>query len=138
MHWWLELSEALRNVGILAGGAFGLYLAWKRVVASNNQADASLRQSDTAIKQAELARRAHVAELFNQSVGQLGEDKLEIRLGAIYTLRQISRDFPDLTEAVFELLSVYVRENSKTELDSDRIDIFEIVNVLREKVGPRA
>jgi hypothetical protein len=37
-------------------GAIGLYLAWKQVIASNKQAEAQLRQ-------AELARRDHVAEL---------------------------------------------------------------------------
>jgi hypothetical protein len=46
-----------------------------------------------------------VAELFNRAVGQLTDAKLEVRLGAIYTLRQIARDFPDLAEPTFELLS---------------------------------
>lgn len=81
MAWWTELSEVLRNLTVIAGGAFGLYLAWKRVTAANQQAEASIRQ-------AELARRNHVAELFNRAVSQLNDPKLEIQLGAIYTLRQ--------------------------------------------------
>jgi hypothetical protein len=84
---WLEISEIFRNYGLLIGGALGLYLAWRRTSASTSQADASLQQ-------AELARRDHVAELFNRAVGQLTDNKLEIRLGAIYTLRQIADDFP--------------------------------------------
>jgi hypothetical protein len=35
-------------------------------------------------RQAELARRDHVAELFNRAVGQLKDEKLEVRLGAIF------------------------------------------------------
>jgi len=46
------------------------------VIASNKQADAQLRQ-------AELSRRDHVAELFNRAVGQLKDEKLEVRLGTI-------------------------------------------------------
>jgi hypothetical protein len=70
------------------------------------------RQADAALRQAELARRDHVAELFNRAVGQLDDEKLQVRLGAIYMLGQISRDFPDLTDAVSDLLSVYARQSA--------------------------
>ncbi len=40
---WLQFSEILRNFGLLAGGAFGLYLAWKRVTAANRQSEAALK-----------------------------------------------------------------------------------------------
>ena len=85
----LAISEIARNLGLLVAAVIGSYLAWKRVTASTRQADATLAQ-------AELARRDHVAELFNRAVGQLNDPRLEVRLGAVYTLRQIARDFPDL------------------------------------------
>jgi len=85
----LALTEIARNLGLLFAAVAGIYLAWKRVTASNRQADAALAQ-------AALARRDHVAELFNRAVGQLADAKLEVRLGAVYTLRQIALDFPDL------------------------------------------
>jgi hypothetical protein len=85
------ILEMARNLDLAVAAFVGIFLAWKRVTAATRQADATLRQ-------AELARRSHVAELFNQAVGQLTGAKLEVRLGAIYTLRQISRDFPDLAE----------------------------------------
>ena len=122
----LAFSEIVRNYGILIGGVAGLYLAWQRTTASTRQADASL-------KQAELARRDHVAELFNRAVGQLTAEKLEIRLGSIYTLRQIARDFPDLSEPTLELLSTYLRENSKDYGEGDPpADIREIMKTLRD------
>ena len=128
MQWWIQLLDILSKAGLLLGGAFGLYLAWLRVSAANQQADASLRQ-------AELARREHVAELYNRAVGQLGDPKLEVRLGAIYTLRQIGRDFPDLTSAVFELLNAYLRENPRDYGDAEPpIDIQEIMSIIRR--GP--
>src|ERR1700681_2661755 len=108
----LEASEIVRNYGLLIGGAFGLYLALRRTSASTRQADASL-------KQAELARRDHVAELFNRAVGQLTDNKFEIRLGAIYMLRQITENFPDLSESTFELLTAYLRESAKNYGDSE-------------------
>ena len=92
---WVELSEVIRNFAIVIGGAFGLWLAWQRSRASNVQAMA-------ARDQATLARRDHVVELFNRAVEQLGHDRLEVRLGAIYTLREIDRDFSDLCGPVFD------------------------------------
>jgi hypothetical protein len=106
----------------------GVYLAWRRVSALSRQADASLQQ-------AELARRDHVAELFNRAVGQLTHEKLEIRLGAIYTLRQIARDFPDLAEPTYELLTTYLRESGKNYGDAEPpIDVREIMKTLRNRL----
>lgn len=103
MDAWLAISELVQNFGLVGAAIVGLALAGMRVVAANRQADAALRQS-------ELQRRHHVAELLNRAVGQLDDARLQVRLGAIYTLRQIAEDFPDLTGAVLELLGVYARE----------------------------
>ncbi len=117
-------SEIVRNLGLVAAAAVGIYLAWKRVTAATRQADAALQQ-------AALARRDHVAELFNRAVGQLTDAKLEVRLGAIYTLRQIARDFPDLAEPTFELLSTYLRQDSaKYEGKEPPIDVREITKTI--------
>ena len=128
MQWWIQLSEIVRNfsnLGLLIGGGLGLYLTWLRVSAANRQAEASL-------KQAELARREHVAELYNRAAGQLGDPKLEVRFGAILTLRQISHDYPDVTSRVLELLNAYLRENPRDYGDAEPpIDIQEIMSIIR-------
>jgi hypothetical protein len=94
------------------------------VVASNKQADAQLRQ-------AELSRRDHVAELFNRAVGQLKDEKLEIRLGAILTLGQICMDFRDLSDPVIQLLSTYLKEEKVDYGGTDApADIGEIIRII--------
>jgi len=113
MQWWLTLTETLRNIGLVVGGAIGIFLAWKRVTVANRQAEAQTRQ-------AELTRRDHVAEPFNRAVGQLNDEKLEIRLGAIFTLRQICFDFEDLSEPFrINLSGAFIRrvELSDTDLE---------------------
>ena len=122
---WVQLSEIVRNLGLIVVAGIGIWLAYGRVTAANRQAEASLRQ-------AELARRDHVAELFNRAVGQLCSEQLEVRLGAVYTLRQILQDFPDLSVAVLELLGAYIRESGTDYGDaSPPADIREIVRILR-------
>ncbi len=124
MQWWTDLSEIVRNLGLVLGAAVGIYLAWQRVRAADKQAEAQTRQ-------ASLARRDHVAELFNRAVGQLKDEKLEVRLGAILTLGQVCRDFPDLSEPVVRLLTTYLRENRVDYGDQDPpADVREIMEIV--------
>lgn len=129
MEGWVVVSELVRNFGLLGAAVVGLILAGMRVVAANRQAQAALRQ-------AELSRRDHVAELFNRAVGQLDDQKLQVRLGAIYTLRQIAQDFPDLTGPVLELLTIYVREAGRA-YDDPAIapDVREIMRIVTGSEG---
>jgi hypothetical protein len=138
IQFWLQLSEVVRNLGLIGAGGIGLWIAWLRVRAANRQAEAAIQQSAIANEQAKLARREHVAELFNQAVGQLSDRKLEIRLGAIYTLREITNDFPDLDKATIELLSAYVRTKTKRHAMSGMpVDMAEIMNIIVAKTGER-
>ena len=57
-----------------------------------------------------MSRRDHVAELFNRAVGQLKDENLEIRLGAILAFGQICTDFRDLSGPVIQLLSTYLKQ----------------------------
>ncbi len=117
----VELSEMIRNYAIVAAGIVGIGLAiWRAIVAD--------RQSRAAEQQSMTARRSHVTEVFTEAVGLLGNDRLEIRLGAIYTLQQISRDFEEFNGVVFDLLTAYVRE--RAEANDPTADIVEIMRFL--------
>jgi hypothetical protein len=119
-------SEILRNYAIVVGGAVGLYFAWKRVTAANNQALSQLRQ-------AELAQRVHVSELFNRAVSQLADKKLEVRLGAILTLEQICKEYPDRSGLVIRLLTTYLQKNAVKYGDKKPpADVQAITDILRE------
>lgn len=125
-------SEIARNFGILIAGIIGLGIAWWRSRAANMQAKAALEQND-------LARRDHITELFNRAVGQLGDDKLEVRLGAIYTLRAICEDrtYRPYAEPIIQTLSAYVR-NRSSALDGNGMpeDLAVIVEWLHMNIGP--
>jgi hypothetical protein len=83
---WLVWADVLNKLALPVGGMIGLYLAWLRVEAANRQAEAQIRQADASTRQAELNRRRQEADLFNQAVGQLQSERLEVKLGAIYAL----------------------------------------------------
>lgn len=85
----------------------------------------------TQLLQAELSRRNHVTELFNRAVGQLKDEKLEIRLGAILTLGQVCTDFRDLSGPVIQLLTTYLKQEKVDygEIDAPA-DIGEIICIV--------
>jgi hypothetical protein len=118
-----------RNAAITFAAIVGAVLAWR-------QLSPAALQAKSANAQAGLARRAHVVELFNRAAGQLRDPNLEIRLAAIYVLREVAKDFPDLSTPVFELLQAYLRVgNIDYGNDEPPIDVQEIMKVLRSRLG---
>ncbi len=123
--WTTEVSEIARNWAIVLGGAIGLSVAIWRGSAHDRQQ-----------QQALVAQRGHNAEVFKDAVSQLGnEDKLEIRLGAVFTLTRIASDFPDFRMPVTQLFSAYIRERSRHFQQDDPVttDIVEIVKFIRRR-----
>jgi len=126
---WVALSEILRNTALAVAAFVGALLAWQ-------QLSPAALQARSANVQAELARRAHVTELFNRAVGQLRDPKLEVRLAAVYILREVARDFPDLSNPIFELFQAYLRDGGFQYGDeTPPIDIQEIFRLLRDNLG---
>ena len=127
----IQISELIRNYGLVVAAGLGLVLAWWRSRASNRQAIAALRQ-------AEVAQRDHVVEMFNRAVDQLGNDKLEVRLGAIYTLKRISRDpaYAEYRIPILETLTAYVRERTRGDTSAEPpVDVREIMSLLSEALS---
>lgn len=129
MDFWVGVSELLRNLALGLAAIVGSTLAWRQLSPASSQAKA-------ANTQAELARRSHVAELFVRAVGQLRDPNLEVRLAAVYVLREVAKDFPDLSDPVFELLQAYLREGGIEYGDEEPpVDIREIISTLSRRIG---
>lgn len=124
-------TEIARNLALGLAGFIGLGIAWWRSRAANIQARAALEQN-------ELARRDHITELFIRAVGQLGDDKLEVRLGAIFTLLAIcdDRKYQPYTGPVIQTLSAYVRGKGLDDAgDGMSEDVKVIANWLHSKTS---
>ena len=74
-------------------------------------------------------------ELFNRAAGQLRDQRLEVRLAAIYVLRGIARDFPDFSDPVFELMQAYLRAG-EIDYGDERppVDVQAIQDILRGRL----
>jgi hypothetical protein len=67
---------------------------------------------DTAAKNLAIAQDGQITERYTRAVEQLGSDKLEVRLGAIYALERIARDSERDHWPIMEILTAYVREHA--------------------------
>jgi uncharacterized protein YjbI with pentapeptide repeats len=69
-----------------------------------------------------LAREGQITERFTRAVEQLGDEKLDIRLGGIYALERIGRDSETHYEPVMEVLTAFLRENTRWRREKEAED----------------
>ncbi len=109
-------NEARRTLTQIILGLFGLVALGLLAV-----------RSWANYKDARTAEQGHITDRFNKAIELLGathekgEPKPEIRLGAIYALERIARDSARDHWAVMEVLTAYVRENSRWKEPAPRV-----------------
>ena len=64
------------------------------------------------LRNLQLTQDKQITEHYTRAVEQLGSDKLEVRLGAIYALERIARDSERDHWPIMEILTAYVREHA--------------------------
>jgi hypothetical protein len=71
----------------------------------------------------ELTEQGQVTDRYTKAIGQLGSDKLDVRIGGIYALERIARDSAKDHPAVMEVLTAFIREHSRElwPVDSDGV-----------------
>jgi hypothetical protein len=94
---------------------------------------AALRQAQTASErhqeQTNADRQRRITESFAKAVEQLGSDKLEVRLGGLYSVERISKESPDDYWTVMENLTAFVRERSRrNEAERTSLDLEQRVS----------
>jgi hypothetical protein len=111
----LENSYRTTLAQIIGGGAvlLGLYFAWGNLI---------------------TARESQITERFTRAIDQLGNEKMEIRLGGIYALERISTESEKDYWPIIEILTAYVRKNSSVESNEIKLEDIESQNKLSEDI----
>ena len=121
-------DNARRTLAQMGGGVIGLvviWITWRRL---------------------QVAQEGQVTERFSRAIDHLGNDSLDVRLGAIYALERIARDSRQDHWPVMEILTAYVRERAargpaaedQQPADDEQplaTDIQAVVTVHREAQG---
>ena len=113
----MENSYRATLAQILGGIAIGigLYYTWRRI---------SIAEDGLKVTQ-----EGQITERFTRAVDQLGNEKMEIRLGGIYALERIANESEKDYWPIMEILIAYIRMNSHIrEEDYTNLDFKELSN----------
>ena len=108
-HYWEEirgeqdsLSETVRNLGLVIGGAIAILLAvWRSIVSE---------------RQANTAQQGLLNERYQQGADMLGNNVLSVRLGGIYALERLAAEHPQQYYVqIMKLLCAFVRHPTEDE-----------------------
>jgi uncharacterized protein YjbI with pentapeptide repeats len=106
-------NEARKTLSQILGGLIllvGFYFTWQNlVVTRQGQSDAEKSSQENV----RIASEGQITDRFTKAIAQLGDTKLEIRLGGIYALERIAKDSPKDHWPIMEVLTAYVREHAK-------------------------
>lgn len=98
----------------LLGGAFFFvtaYFTWRNI----KTAEANLK----------VTEEKQITERFSQAIEHLGSEKIQIRLGGIYSLERIAKDSDKDRWQVLEVLTAFVREEYKIERNQKPFDFYD-------------
>lgn len=77
---------------------------------------ANVRNTDKTtaltLRAVELTEQGQVTDRYTKAIDQLGNDKLDVRIGGIYALERIARDSPRDHPTVMEVLAAFIRDHS--------------------------
>ncbi|WP_298910725.1 pentapeptide repeat-containing protein [uncultured Nostoc sp.] len=117
--------EALKTNATIFGGIavfINAFYAAKRWEAMDKSADAANKTAKAALQNAQAAQDKQITERFAKAIEQLGNEKIEVRLGAIYTLERIAKDSPQDRWTIMEVLTAFVRENAPLKKDEEKAE----------------
>jgi Protein of unknown function (DUF2934)/Pentapeptide repeats (8 copies) len=99
-----DVLAPIATFAAAVGAAFAAITAWRRHVA-----------------QTEADRQRRLTESYSKAVEQLAKDKIEERLGGIYSLEQISKESASRYWTVMETLTAFVRERASWKETERRV-----------------
>jgi hypothetical protein len=59
-----------------------------------------------------LSRQGHITDRYSKAIEQLGDEKVEVRLGGIYALERLMHDSPADQPTIMETLAAFVRQHA--------------------------
>jgi hypothetical protein len=114
---WFQTGNKREDLLILLGLAGLPFLVW-RTLSQSRLADAALKNSETALKQATDTETKNLSEQFAKAVEQLGSKHVYIRVGAIVVIEQVFQARPDhYRKIIIEILVAFVRNALRIPMD---------------------
>jgi pentapeptide repeat protein len=116
---WIAASAALVGVaGTATVAIVGYFIARstnrETLREARNTNDKTIASAHEDVRQSlEATRSGQVADLYSRAIDQLGSGQLHVRIGGIYALERVARDYEKDHPIVMEVLTAFIREYSR-------------------------
>lgn len=118
------MNATVTAAAIGVGGSVIVALAafWANVRNTNKTTALTLRAVELSERTVEITEQGQVTDRYTKAIEQLGSDKLDVRIGAIYALERVARDSPRDHPTLMEVLAAFVREHSREQWRPAKLD----------------
>lgn len=128
----LDRTKIIQQLLLIVGGFAAFALASWRSWTAHRQAKAALAQVEVALRQANLAERAHNIDRYARAANMLDSDKIAVRQAGVYTLLELGRsDTDNFYNLIIKLLAGFSRVRS-AEYDKQERERRRLVGLERE------
>ena len=97
----------------------GLYYTWRRITIAEEDLKATQESLKITQQNLKVSQEGQFTERFTRAIEQLGNEKMEIRLGGIYALERIANESDKDYWPIVEILTAYVVKNSPADKQKD-------------------
>lgn len=141
----LTLETQMRDTGAkfvwAAVTLFGATLIWRTLQNLGKIVEQSAQTLAAAERTAFFAVQSSETERYGRAMALLGDDKIEVRLGGIYTLERLARESGRDHGPITEVLAAYTREHARWQTGESapariRADLQAILTVLGRRHAP--
>ena len=141
----LTLENQIRDTGAkllwAAVTLWGASLVWRYLQNLGKVVENSAQTLAAAERTAFFAAQSAETERYARAMALLGDDKIEVRLGGIYTLERLARESSRDHGPIMEVLAAYTREHARwnegeTAPARVRADLQAILSVIGRRHAP--
>lgn len=138
--WWLpEVLTRQPSKGVTATDRLGAENAARAaLVAAVALVGAAALTARYTWRAAKLTEEGQITDRYTKAIDQLGDDKIDVRIGGIYALERIARDSAKDQPTVIEVLTTFVREYSREHAPStrERPTVIEVLTTFVREHSP--
>jgi hypothetical protein len=111
-----DLAQALGLITAGVAGAVGIFFTWQGQRITQRNQESNQRNTQQHVEQSrnelDIIRQGQLTEHFTKAIEQLGSEKLELRLGGIYSLERTAHEGKDYHWPIMEVLTSYIRRHA--------------------------
>ncbi|WP_241671697.1 pentapeptide repeat-containing protein [Streptomyces sp. IB2014 016-6] len=106
------MARRIELVSVLIASLVAVAGLWYSSVQTRQANDHARMANDQARQDRALMKEGQITDRYTAAVNNLGEDKMDVRLGGIYALQRIMQDSPRDHRTISNVLAAYVRTHA--------------------------